>query len=308
VDSRRLDEIVPLLDPTALPRVIGRAEAGRLGFSRSAVEHRLRTGQWRRVLPRTFLTGDTLGSDDRLRAALVFAGDGALLSGAAALTDLGLRSVGRPADVLVLVPRSTTARSTAWVRIRRTARMPSRAMRPGPARAEAARAVADLALETRRLDDVRALVAETVRRGIVTVEELAFEWRTGPRRHSAHLRQAVDEVGGGAWSAPEARAATLLRRAGLPRFVQNAALVLSSGRRVVPDFLWPELRAILEIDSDLHHALAGDADRTADRHLWLTTDGYSVIHRTPRQILADEERFVAEIRAWLAARAVELGR
>lgn len=256
-------------------------------------------GRWRRVLPRTYLTSDTLTWDDRLRAALAFAGEAALFSGAAALADQGLHTVQRPSSILVLVPRSTTARSTAWVEIRRTNRLPEPDLVSGPCRAPVARAVADLSLQGRRLDDVRALVAEAVRRGICTAGELAAELRSGPRNHSAFLRQAIDEIGGGAWSAPEARAATLMRRAGLPKFEQNARIDLPSGGYVIVDFLWRALRAILEIDSDAHHALAGDADRTSDRHLLLESENYRVIHRTPRSSSSTRTRsFPASATGW----------
>jgi hypothetical protein len=218
-----LDDRVPLLDPDALPRVLTRDDALRCGFTRNAIRHRTETGRWRRVLPRTYLTSDTFTWNDRLRAALAFAGDDALLTGGAALLGQGLRSVRRPDSVLVLVPYCCRSRSIGWVRIRRTQRLPTRALAPGPRRVPIARATADLALELRRLDDVRALVADVVRRGLCDVAELAAELCEGPRNGSAFLRQAVDEVGAGAWSAPEARAATLMRRAGLPRFEQNSA-------------------------------------------------------------------------------------
>ena len=57
-------------------------------------------------------------------------------------------------------------------------------------------------------------------------DELEAELRHGPQRGSAHLRQAIEETRGGAWSAPEARAATLLRRGGLP----HATRPFSTGR------------------------------------------------------------------------------
>jgi very-short-patch-repair endonuclease len=306
MDLTRLDDLVPLFDPSATPRVIGRGDAIRLGYTRSAIRHRLDTRQWRRILPRTYLTVDTMTLDDRLRAALIFAGEDAVLSGAAALTDQGLRKVGGQDTVLVLVPRTTTARSTGWVRVRRTDRMPEPALLPGPRRAPLARALADLALELPRLDDVRTLVAQAVRLGLCTIDELAAELRMGPRRHSANLRQAIDEVGGGAWSAPEARAATIMRRAGLPAFEQNVRIELSNGSYVIVDFLWRTLRAVLEIDSDTHHALTGDADRTSDRHLLLETDGFSVIHRTPRYVIKQPQTFVSGVDRWLAARAASL--
>ena len=266
LDAALLDELVPLLDPTALPRVLGRAAAHRRGYNPNMIAHRLTTGQWRRILPRTYLSVDTLTWPDRLTAALTFAGPGALLSGAAALADEGLRAVGRTSAILVLVPVSTRLRSTAWVRIRPTQRLPERAVLPGPARAPLSRAVADLALERRRLDEVTV----------------------------------------GAWSAPEARAARVLRCAGVPPFEQNVRIDLPGGRFFVVDFLWRELKAILEIDSVEHHFDAPDRDATMDRHLVLETLGYSVVHRSPAVVQKQPAAFAGGIAAWLAARATGL--
>jgi very-short-patch-repair endonuclease len=306
VDASRLDGFLPLLDPTAVPRVLGRADAVARGYSRGEIEYYLVSGRWRRVLPRTYLTSDTLTWDDRLRAALSFAGRSAVVTGAAALCDSGLRCVSRPDSVLVLVPRTTTARSQQWVRIRRTDRLPAPALLPGPSRAPAARAVADLALEQRRLDDVRTLVAESVRRDLCTVEELAAELDAGPRRGSGHLRAAVTEVASGAWSAPEARAATLLKRGGVPLFEQNVRIDLRNGRYVIVDFLWRALRAVLEIDSDTHHAHTADAEGTANKHLALETLGFSVVHRTPAFVMREPRAFVQGIAGWLEARRRQL--
>jgi very-short-patch-repair endonuclease len=306
MDPARLDEVVPPLDSTRAPRVLSRAGALRLGYSADAIKHRLATGQWRRVLPRTYLTAGTLIWSDRLTAALEFAGPEALLSGAAALSDEGLRSAPRPTPILVLVPKTTHVRSTGWVQVRRTDRLPARALLPGPARVPLSRAVADLALERPRLDDVRALVAETVRRGLCTIDELAAELAAGPRCGSAHLRRAVAEVGGGAWSAPEARAATLLRRAGVAPFEQNVRIGLPGGRYVIVDFLWRALRAVLEIDSVEHHFAPPDLDATMQRALALETLGYSVVHRSPAVVRNEPGEFVRGISTWLAARAQQV--
>jgi very-short-patch-repair endonuclease len=303
VDTAQLDDLVPLIDPTALPRVLGRSEALARGYNRNMIDHRLRAGHWQRVLPRTYLTADTLGWTDRLRAALTFAGPEALLTGAAALCDDGLRAVSRPASVLVLVPISTRLRSTKWVRIRPTRRLPERALLPGPARVPPARAVADLALERRQLDDVRALVSEVVRRRLCTVAELTAELEQGPRNGSACLRAALEDVGAGAWSAPEARAASVLRRAGVPRFEQNVRIRLPGGHEFVVDFLWRALRAVLEIDSVEHHFSPPDRDATMRRHLVLETLGFSVVHRSPAVVWREPARFAREIATWLAARA-----
>lgn len=294
-------------DPAADPRVLTYAEALRLGYSPAAIRHRLSRGQWRKLLPHVYFTGDTVTWTDKLTAAVAFAGPGALLSGAAALCDLELRSVRRPDTVLVLVPPGRQPRSAGWVRIRPSARPVRRAILPGPPRAEIARAAADTALARRRLDDVRALVAEVVGKKHCTIDELAVELRRGPQRGSKFLRQAIDEIGDGAWSAPEARAATLLRAAGAPRFEQNLRVDLPNGGYVIADFAWLELRAVLEIDSTTHHHDdPDDIDRTDDKHVALETMGLSVIHRTPRYIITKPHAFTSGVLAWLESRRLTL--
>jgi hypothetical protein len=290
-----------------LPRILSRDDALKLGFSRRAVEHRLATGRWQLVLPHTYLTSNVMTWPDRQRAALAYAGPGAVLTGAAALADEGLRSVTRPDLVLVLAPRSATASDRQWVRVRRTARLPEPALLAGPARAPFARAVADLALERRRLDDVRTLVAQAVRGRLCTVDELITELIDGPRRGSRNLRQAIDEIGSGSWSAPEARAATILRGANVPPFEQNARIDLPNGRWLIADFLWRELRAILEIDSmEHHHSNPVQIEATHARHLELESLGYSVTHRTPWLVANRSATFRSGIERWLAARAREI--
>ena len=154
----------------------------------------------------------------------------------------------------------------------------------------------------RRIDDVRALVAEVVREHKASLEALATELQAGPRRGSALLRRALVEIGAGAASAPEAEAARLLRRAKIPGFEQNARIELPDGSYYIADLYWRELRAILEIDSREYHFSPAGWRATMDRHLVLTTLGYSVVHRPP-SALADPAMFIRDISAWLTGRA-----
>jgi very-short-patch-repair endonuclease len=289
-----------------VPRVLTRADALALGFTRHAIAHRLATDRWHLVLPHTYLTGSTLTWPDRVNAALAFAGPDALLTGAAALADLGLRTVRRPDRLLLLVPRSNHMRPAGWVRLRRTDRMPPPALVPGPRRADLARSVADLALERRNLDDVRALVTQSLRARLCTLPELWAELESGPHKFSANLRRALQDADAGAWSAPEARAAAILCSAEVPPFEQNACIDLPDGSQLYVDFLWRALRAVLEIDSDEHHGDPAERDDTDRRHLQLETLGFSVAHRRPNVIIREPRRFRREMESWLAARAVEL--
>ena len=288
-------------DPDALPRVLSRHQAIDRGYSRHAIDRRVASGRWRRVLPHTYLTSDFFTWPDRLEAAVAFAGPGALLSGAAALTASGVRAARRPSTILVLAPPSCRVRSSGFVAVRPTRRIPDRDPWPGPARAAVPRSTADHALTLHRVD-VRALIAEVVREHKASLEELAAELHAGPRRGSALLRRALVEIGAGAASAPEAEAARLLRRAKIPGFEQNARIELPDGSYYIADLYWRELRAILEIDSREYHFSPAGWRATMDRDLVLTTLGYSVVHRPP-SALADPATFVRDVSAWLAGRA-----
>jgi hypothetical protein len=290
-------------DPDALPRVLGRAEALDRGLTPEEIRWRLESGRWRRVLPATYLTSDTLTGADKVAAALTYAGPHAALSGAAALAESGVKRISRPERLLVLVPADVAKVSARWVQVRRSVRPFAVQQWYGPRRVEVARAVSDLAVTTKRLDDVRALVARVVRDGHCTLDELGAELEAAPRRGSKHLRQALEEVGWGAASAPEAQAARLLRNAGITGFRQNVAIALPGGGRYEADLLWPALRAVLEIDSMEYHLGPAEWRGTMDRHLVLETLGYSVIHRPP-SALRDPDRFIRDIRTWLDARAL----
>jgi len=287
--------------------VLTRARARSLGYTDRAITRAVESGRWRSLLPRTFFTGHDLTARDRCEAAVQFAGDGAALSGASALQIAGVSGVRSTPRLLILVPPGNRARSRAFVHVRETRRSFRIHYGPGPRHVEPARACADLALATRCLDDARGLLAKVVQGGWATVGELAVELEAGPRQGSALFRQALAEIGYGAASAPEAHAATLLRRAGITDFVQNVVLDVAPGVRWIADLYWERLRAILEIDSVQYHFGGADWTRTMDRDLSLTTHGYSVIHRPP-SALRDGTCFVAEVRAWLRGRELELRR
>ena len=93
------------------------------------------------------------------------------------------------------------------------------------------------------------------------------------------------------------------RRRDIPAFEQNARVELPGGGCFVVDFLWRELRAILEIDSIEHHFDTPQWLATMDRHLALETLGYLVAHRVPSIIRDQPGRFVGEVAAWLAGGA-----
>lgn len=292
-----LDEVLPLVVPDE-QRLVTRRQALR-DIGPAAIRYRCRSGRWLRLAPSVYLTAPPVTWRDRLQAAVLHAGPGCAISGAAALTEYGFRAVARPPGVLVLVPPGVAVRSRPGIQVRRTARRPPTRLVHGLPLAAVARAVADHVVTVRRLDRVQAVVAEAVQRRLCPVADLAAELDAGPRRGSRLFRDALRDVGHGAHSAPEARAGRLLRAAGVTGFVQNGE-IRAGGRRFVADFLWPELKAVLEIDSTEYHLSPQDHVATLDRDQLLQAAGYVVLHVTPAQ-LRDGGSFVALIQDWLAA-------
>jgi hypothetical protein len=76
----RLDDLV-----ARQAGVISRDQAVAAGLSRDAVDHRLRLRRWRPLHPRVYLVGGHRYDEEvKVRAAALWAGEGAALSGVAA--------------------------------------------------------------------------------------------------------------------------------------------------------------------------------------------------------------------------------
>lgn len=132
--------------------------------------------------------------------------------------------------------------------------------------ASTARAVADTAWIYRKLEHLRAMVTSAIQRELCTAEMLTDELAACPRQRSALLRRALADVFADVHSVAEAEAADLLRAGGVPDFLANAPIVDTSGRLLYRvDLLWPQLRAIVEIDSrEFHLAWAQEVARWLD--------------------------------------------
>lgn len=99
--------------------VISRDQALHSGMSAAAVDDRLRVRRWRPVHPRVYLVGGRrLDEEVRVRAALLWAGEGAALSGVAAAWWHGMAG-GPPATVAITVCRGRRPRSRPGVVVRR---------------------------------------------------------------------------------------------------------------------------------------------------------------------------------------------
>ena len=227
---------------------------------------------------------------------MLYAGNGSVITGSAALRCHNLRSAS--SDLVdVLVPATRQRRDSAFVRLHRTARMPERIWQLGPLRyAPPARAVADAARGLTSLQDVRAIVADAVQRDRCKIPELRAELATGPNIGSALLREALTDVADGIRSAAEGDLKDLLARSNLPMPLFNATVFAGNTFVAKPDAWWPEFGLAVEVDSREWHMSPRDHERTLERQRRMGTYGIVVLPFTPRQIRTQSAQVIAQIR------------
>lgn len=261
------------------------------------VQRRVAADEWFDVLPGVSLVaGHPLTDRARVRAAWLWAGPGAVVSGPGAGFWHGvLPHMSGP--VQVTVPRSHTRRSRRWVQVRRRDLAPADRCERGGIAVTAlpltvletaaawpdGAAVLDRALQQRRIgfDDLHAAYCRS-------------SGAHGMKRAGTLLRAA----GVGAASTLERRLVTLLRRAGVDGFVPGHPF----GRDEI-DIAFPAERVAVEIDGWSWHT---DRDRfQADRTKGnaLVRAGWLVLRFTWDDITRCPDDVVAQIRSALRQRS-----
>jgi hypothetical protein len=242
--------------------MISRRQALAAGLTKHALAHRLRPGgPWRGLLPGVYLAAN--GAPTTLQqemAALLYAGDGSVITGPAALRCHYIRTE-LTEIVDVLVPAARQRRDTQFVRLNRTTRMPGRIWEAGPVRyVMPARAVADTVRGMTSLRDVRAVVADAVQRRRCAIPDLLTELDAGPNAGSMLFREALADVADGIRSVAEGDLRDLLASSGLPMPLFNPSLYDEHGNFVArPDAWWPELGIAVEGAGEVGGGFAGMA-------------------------------------------------
>jgi hypothetical protein len=284
--------------------VISRRQALACGVTRSFLTHSLRPdGPWQRLCPGVYLAQTGAPSvPQKEMAALLHAGPGSVLTGAAALYGLGLTASG-PTRFDVLVPPSRYRESVAFITVHRSARMPEGVIRNGRRQyALPPRAFADAARGLTEVGEVRALIAGAVQQGLCPLAALARELDEGPIRQSARLRQVLAEVADGVRSGPEGDFRRLIRRFGLPTPMFNARLYAGDGSFIAcPDAWWQDAGVAGEVDSREWHLGPDGWQRTMRRHVTMSAHGILVLHFTPAEIHSSPRTVAAKIADTLEA-------
>ncbi len=285
---------------------VGRKQLLEAGLSRNVVDHRRDKGLLVVVHPGVYrLAGCTPTSHQRIMAAILAAGPGAVASHRAA--GFLHRLAGIDVRTEVTVARRRAPRSEGLV-VHRLASLSARdvEVRDGIARTRPAVTIIDLAavVPEPRLE---AALDDALMRGLVSCGQL--ERRLDALGHQGRKGTAVighmlaARRGRPRWTQSEfeRHLFSLLRRAGVPLPVPQFEVVLPHGRRAFLDFAWPDLRLALEADSYRHHAgrLAWARDHT--RNTVLVSIGWRIVPVTWEDLVATPEELVTLVRRAHAA-------
>ncbi|MFI1728778.1 hypothetical protein ACH40E_05960 [Streptomyces acidicola] len=312
--TRQQTQLSALRPRSALPRtpVVSYAHLKESGIPPSTIRDRCRPGgRWQWVLPQVVaLHNGPVPPQQRFRAAVLYAsgagrGPGPVITGAAALALQRVRAAPREWEVDgidVLVPQSCGKKSHAWVRLRRTRRMPQPLRMAGALPvAPRVRAVVD-AVRADGLARWAAALHELVQAHRVRPEDLAAELRAERLLGVDGMRALLEDLGVGVRSPAESLARRVFEAApGVPQPLWNVRIHLDGVWLADPDAYWPRHGVIFEVDSVQEHHEQAKWERTMARHNRIAATGLKVLHASPRQLRTAPEQVMAALRAALAS-------
>ncbi|MCD2193230.1 hypothetical protein LQ327_07505 [Actinomycetospora endophytica] len=268
-----------------------------LGMRRETIARRVRAGVWLRPFPGVIIMQSGAPTREQLiLAALLYAGDGAVLTGAEAVRRQGLRRLPEIPELHVLVEEDRHRRCLPTLVVERTARPPATVERDGTVVATLDRAVLDTARRLTDRDQIRALLADAVQQRRSTPDRLRDELDAGNQRGSALVREVLGEIADGIRSASEGWGRDLHARSGLPPMLWNPRLYFPGGRFLAsPDGYLPCVGMAWENDSLEFHPV--EEDDTARRRADMIAAGVIVAHHRPRRLRTEPERVIEELRA-----------
>jgi uncharacterized protein DUF559 len=153
-------------------------------------------------------------------------------------------------------------------------------------------------------DQLRRAIRQSQFLGLTTLGSLVAALRgPGPSRGRRTFAQVIATGAAPTRSELEDAVLDLILRGGFAHPVVNAPLYLS-GRRIVPDFLWPDERIVIEADGP-HHDDAFERMADRERQAILEAHGYRVIRVTWEQAIAQPGRTLRRFREGHAPRAVD---
>ncbi|GAB3496319.1 hypothetical protein FB471_1103 [Amycolatopsis cihanbeyliensis] len=265
--------------------------------SRTAYRRCVPGGPWQRPLPGIVLLNNGHPTRRQLvEAALLYAGEGAIVTGAEACRRHGLTHLPDDSSVHLLIPEGHRINSSDYVLIERTIHLPQPTMRDGVPLAPLVRAVLDICRRLRDFDLVRALLAEAVQRGRADPYRIQAELENGCQRGTAVPRDVLRSILRGARSVAEGDAMRVWERTGLPPFEWNVELRDDAGRYIAtPDGWCGEVGLAWEIDSyDFHFARKHYSD-TIERNSRYNNACITLVQTLPTKLRSDPQAVAKEL-------------
>jgi very-short-patch-repair endonuclease len=262
--------------------VVSRAQLSALGLDRGWIQRAVAAGRLIRLHRGVYALGHSAPRDEATWLAAVLAcGSGAVLSHTCAGA-LWLGARWRMPEVTVPHHRRVRGVITHQGRLAPA----DRVQRMGIPVTSPARTLADLA---HLLDDeaLERVVREAQFRRLFSVRAIQDALT---RRPSVALRELLDDLNP-TQSMLEDAFLRLCRRHGLPK---PHAQVRAGRRR--PDFVWPDARLVVEVDSWSAHSTphAFQADRTQSNAVQLA--GWTILRFTHRDVTRRPQRVAAQVR------------
>jgi hypothetical protein len=282
--------------------VLSATQAVSCGLSRETMRRRVLRGLWQRPVPGVYALQS--GPPNRLQwliAAQLYAGEGSVLTGRAALSVYGLE-VGGPdrssdpttADrVHALVPHRMRRQNVARLRITRTTMVP-KPTRFGVLRvAPLARSVIDsclAAVEDGDAKSIEAILAVALADGRVCLSELEDELSKAPRRHSGPLRAEIANSKAHQRATASRRLLEEIRVSGPHGALPDVAIYLGRARVAQAAAIWP------------NRAVAAVVDAPECEIRALIALGFAVVQVVPQQLTEGPASVLRLISSVLAGR------
>jgi hypothetical protein len=273
-------------------------ELRRCGLTSKAVMARVRAGHLHPLYKRVFAVGHTkLTEQARILAAVKACGSGsfASLHAAGELSGRIVRLGDRRPDVTVL---GATTRRHEGIRVHRTMRLDLRDVTrvQGIPATTPARTLVDLA-GVLPYAALRRATREAQAQRLVALPQLVETLaRLRPCRGAANLAKILATGPAPTRSELEDVVLDLILRGGIAHPDVNVPLTIG-GRRIVPDFRWPEQRLVVEADGAKWHdgELAREDD--AERQALLEAAGERVVRVRWEQAVCREAQTLVRVRA-----------
>jgi very-short-patch-repair endonuclease len=291
-----------LPDPVVSQRGVLTSEQAVGLAGRGVVRGHVRLGRWRQICPGVLLAGNgELTAAQQHWVAVLVAGPGALLAGAAAAVAGGIRGI-HAGQIPVLIPavRGVSRRvprlppDMPAVRVYRSRVLPMDHRRTdGIPRTTMARSVVDAAAWAPSDRAAVLIVAAACQQRLVRPGEIMSVLTVMTRvRRRALLRSTLDDIEGGASALSELDLLALCRRFHLPVPDTQQRRRDAAGRHRYVDAYWRERGVLVEVDGGHHMSVAEwSQDMMRQNEIWIAGDR---ILRFPAWLLRTDPGAVAK--------------